>query len=155
MRGLLAQVVMISVHLHDVSRYTFSVTWVFVAALVLLPQVAVQEPPEEDVNPQAVREYTFNPLQASKEIRVGNYYFKKGSYRAAAKRFEEAVKWDPNAAEAYLRLGDTRIKLGDSTAARAAYEKYLEIAPDSKESNSIRKKLKQPKSDSGAPSSHS
>ena len=106
-----------------------------------MPQVAVQEPPEEDVNPQAVKEYTFNPLQAAKEIRVGNYYFKKGSYRAAAKRFEEALKWDPNAAEAYLRLGDTRTKLGDNAAARAAYEKYLELDPDSKESSSIRKKL--------------
>ena len=110
--------------------------------MVLLPQVAVQEPPEEDVNPQAVREYTFNPLQTAKEIRVGNYYFKKGSYRAAARRFEEAVKWDSNSAEAYLRLGDTRTRLGDGAAARAAYEKYLEIEPDSKEAGSIRKKLK-------------
>ena len=107
-----------------------------------MPQAPVQEPPEEDVNPQAVREYTFNPLQAAKEIRVGNYYFKKGSYRAAAKRFEEALKWDPKAAEAYLRLGDTRTKLRDEAAARDAYSKYLELEPDSKESSSIRKKLK-------------
>ena len=114
----------------------------FLTALLLMPQAPVQEPPEEDVNPQTVREYTFNPLQAAKEIRVGNYYFKKGSYRAAAKRFEEALKWDPKAAEAYLRLGDTRTKLGDEAAARDAYSKYLELEPDSKESGSIRKKLK-------------
>jgi Tfp pilus assembly protein PilF len=108
---------------------------------MLAPQAAVQEPPEEDINPQAVKEYTFNPLQAVKEIRVANYYFKKGSYRAAAKRFEEALKWDPNSVEAYLRLGDTRTKLGDTAAARTAYEKYLELEPDSKESSSLRKKL--------------
>lgn len=113
-------------------------------ALLLMPQAPaqqVQEPPEEDVNPNAVKEYTFNPLQAAKEIKVGNYYFKKGSHRAAAKRFEEALKWDPNSTEAYLRLGHTRAKLGDHSAARAAYEKYLELAPDSKEAESIRKKL--------------
>jgi tetratricopeptide (TPR) repeat protein len=129
--------------------YTLSVArlwliaWFFVVSLVGLGQEPVlQEPPEEDVNPQAVKEYTFNPLQAAKEIKVGNYYFKKGSHRAAAKRFEEAVKWDPNSAEAYLRLAEARTKLGDSAAARAAYLKYIEIEPDSKEAAAIRKKLR-------------
>src|SRR4030095_16807776 len=106
-----------------------------------LQQTPVQEPPEEDVNPQTVKEYTFNPLQGAKEIRIGNYYFKKGSYRAAAKRFEEALKWDPNSVEAYLRLGDTRTKMGDTAAAKTAYEKYLELEPSSKEASAIRKKL--------------
>jgi tetratricopeptide (TPR) repeat protein len=104
-------------------------------------EAVVQEPPEEDVNPQAVKEYSFNPLQAAKEIKVGNYYFKKGSHRAAARRFEEALKWDPNSAEAYRRLGDSKNKLGDTAAARTAYLKYLELEPDSKEAASIRKKV--------------
>ena len=47
-------------------------------------------PPEEDTS-ITVPVYGFNPLQAQKEIRTGNYYFKKGSYRAAAGRFEEAT----------------------------------------------------------------
>ena len=42
-------------------------------------------PPEEDTS-ITVPVYGFNPLQAQKEIRTGNYYFKKGSYRAAAGR---------------------------------------------------------------------
>src|SRR5215467_2261039 len=45
-------------------------------------------PPEEDTS-VAVKEYAFNPLQAQKEIAVGNQYFKKGSFRAAAGRFTE------------------------------------------------------------------
>jgi Tfp pilus assembly protein PilF len=134
------------------------VTWLCFIALFFMPQTPVQEPPEEDVNPQTVREYTFNPLQAAKEIKVANYYFKKGSYRAAARRFEEALKWDPNSAEAYLRLGDTRTKMGDAAAARTAYEKYLELEPSSKEASVIRKKLgkdavKPPNAGSGEPSS--
>jgi Tfp pilus assembly protein PilF len=136
-------------------RYTLSVTRLLFSALFFIvagtisgqtqapPQTVVQEPPEEDVNPQAVKEYTFNPLQATKEIKVGNYYLKKGSHRAAARRFEEALKWDPNSAEAYLRLGDARTKLGDTTAARAAYEKFLELDPESKEASSVRKKMEQ------------
>ena len=99
------------------------------------------EPPEEDVNVETVKEYTFNPLQATKEIKVGAYYHKKGSYKAAARRFEEALKWDPNSADAYLRLGDARAKLGDAEAAKTAYSKYLELEPDSKEAKSVRSKI--------------
>jgi tetratricopeptide (TPR) repeat protein len=127
--------------------YTLSVARLFlVGCLVVFSAVAfsqetvVQEPPEEDVNPNLVKEYTFNPLQAEKEIKVGNYYFKKGSHRAAAKRFEEAIKWNPSSAEAYLKLGDAKARLGDSAAARAAYAKYVEIEPDSKEAATLRKK---------------
>lgn len=105
------------------------------------PPAVQQEPPEEDVSVAGKQEYTFNPLQAAKELRVGGFYFKKGSYRAAARRFEEATKWDPNNAEAWLRLGDTQAKLGDRKAARAAWAKVVELEPDSKQSAEIRKKL--------------
>src|SRR6266496_3186450 len=50
-------------------------------------------PEEEDKNVKD-QEYTFNPLQADREIQTGNYYFKKGSYRAAAGRFREATHWN-------------------------------------------------------------
>ena len=45
-----------------------------------------QEPPEEDASLKP-KEYTFNPLQAEKEFRIGTYYFHKGSFKAAANRF--------------------------------------------------------------------
>src|SRR5271166_4424975 len=51
-------------------------------------------PPEEDTSVGVNKEYGFNPLQAHKEIAVGNQYFKKGKYRAAAGRYEEATKWN-------------------------------------------------------------
>jgi tetratricopeptide (TPR) repeat protein len=105
------------------------------------PEVVVQEPPEEDVAPNAVKEYAFNPLQAGKEMKVGNYYFKKGSYRAALRRFEEALKWDPNTADAWLRIGEAQSKLGNDKAAREAFNKYLELEPDSKDAAAVRRKL--------------
>ena len=97
-------------------------------------------PPEEDKS-IAVPVYGFNPLQAQKEINVGNQYFKKGAYRAAAGRFEEATKWNSGEPEAWLRLGEAQEKLKDHKAARAAYTKYLELASDSKIADEIRKKL--------------
>ena len=97
-------------------------------------------PPEEDTS-IAVKSYAFNPVQAQKEVRTGNYYFKKGSYRAAAGRFTEATRWNGGNSEAWLRLGETEEKLKDSKAAREAYEKYLELAAEAKNAEEIRKKL--------------
>ena len=98
------------------------------------------EPPEEDQS-LAVKEYAFNPVQAEKELKIGNYYFKTGSYTAAKLRFLEATKWNPNYAEAYLRLGDTYEKLKDRPATRKAYEKYLELDPKAKDAAAVKAKL--------------
>jgi Flp pilus assembly protein TadD len=99
-----------------------------------------QEPPEEDES-LAPKEYSFNPLEAEHDLQIGNYYFKRGNYKAALNRFREATRWNPNYAEAYLRLGDSEEKLRDKPAARQAYAKYLELAPDGKEAESVKKKL--------------
>jgi tetratricopeptide (TPR) repeat protein len=104
------------------------------------PEVQEQEPPEEDENLKP-KEYTFNPLEAEKNLKVGNYYFKKGNYKGALNRFREATKWNPNYAEAYLRLGESEERLKDGKAAHEAYAKFLELAPESKEAASVRKKL--------------
>jgi len=99
-----------------------------------------QAPPEEDES-LAPKEYSFNPLQAVKELRVGKYYYKKGSYRAAAQRFQEATKWDGTLVEAYLRLGEAQEKQHDRKAAAEAYAKYLEVAPDGKDAADVKKRL--------------
>lgn len=99
-----------------------------------------QEPPEEDETLKP-KEYSFNPLEAERDLKIGNYYFKKGNYKAALNRFREATRWNPTFAEAYLRLGDSEEKMKDKTAARDAYAKYLELAPDGKEADAIKKKL--------------
>jgi tetratricopeptide (TPR) repeat protein len=99
-----------------------------------------QMPPEED-DALKPKEYTFNPLQAEKELRVGIFYFHKGSYKAAAIRFREATRWNNNLAEAFLRLGESEEKEKDWKAAREAYEKYLQLAGDDKRTPEIRKKV--------------
>lgn len=99
-----------------------------------------QAPPEED-EILAPKNYTFNPMQAERELQIGNYYFRKGSYGAAILRFKEAAKWNANLAEAYLRLGEAEEKQKDKKAAREAYARYLELAPDARDAPRIRKKL--------------
>lgn len=99
-----------------------------------------QEPPEEDAGAK-VKEYSFNPLQAVKELQTGNFYFRKGSFKAAAIRFREALRWNPGFADAYLRLGEAEEKLRDRKAAQEAYRKFLELAPGSKQAPEIRKRI--------------
>jgi outer membrane protein assembly factor BamD (BamD/ComL family) len=104
------------------------------------PEAEEEIPPEEDAAAKP-KEYTFNPLQAETEMRTGEYYFKKGKYVAAANRFKEATLWNPTLAEAYLRLGEADEKKHDRQAAKEAYSKFLEVAPDSKHASDVKKRL--------------
>jgi Flp pilus assembly protein TadD len=101
---------------------------------------AIQLPPEED-KAEVPKQYVFNPLQSKKEVIVGEEYFKKGNFRAAANRFREGTKWDDSNAEAWLRLGETEEKNHDAKAAREAYTKYLQLAPDAKNAPDVKKRL--------------
>jgi len=103
-------------------------------------QPVEQEPPEEDANLKT-KEYSFNPLQANKELQVGLEYYRKHSYKAAAGRFREATKWNPNLAEAWLRLGEAEEKRKNRKDAKEAYAKYLELQPEAKDAAEIRKKI--------------
>ena len=104
------------------------------------PQPPEEDPPEEDIA-EKPKEYAFNPLQAENEIKVGKFYAKRGSWKAASMRFTEATLWDPNSAPAWLLLGEAREKLKDSKGARDAYQKFLQIAPDAKEAREVKKRL--------------
>ncbi len=110
-----------------------------VAALAAQKQKPA-EPAEEDES-LIPKEYSFNPLQAEKELKVGGFYFRKGSYRAAARRFQEASRWNPGYAEAFLRLGEAQEKLKDKKAAREAYAKFLELAPEDKRGGEVKRRL--------------
>jgi tetratricopeptide (TPR) repeat protein len=104
------------------------------------PAAQEQEPPEEDPDLKP-KEYSFNPLEASRNIIAGNFYFKKGNFRAATRRYLEASKWDPTSAEALLKLGEADEKMRDFPAARQAYEKYLTVATDAKDLDAVKKKI--------------
>ena len=87
------------------------------------------------------KEYEFNPLQAQTEIKIGRYYSKKGSHRAAAQRFLEATLWDPTNPEAFYELGKAHERAGNQKGKREAWAKFLELAPEDKRASEIKKKL--------------
>lgn len=96
---------------------------------------------EEDEDIVAPTEYVFNPIQAKRDLKVGDFYAKKGSHRAAVGRYLEATKWNPAFAEAYWKLARTREKLDQPVLALDAYRKYIELEPDSKQARQARKKV--------------
>jgi len=98
-------------------------------------------PPEEDASAKP-KEYSFNPLQAENELKVGEYYMKKGKFRAAAQRFREATLWNPTFGGAFERLGAAEEKAHEKKAAREAYAKYLEVVPDAKDAEDVRRRMK-------------
>ena len=104
------------------------------------PKVQEQVPPEEDESLKP-KEYPFNPLEAENDVKVGNFYFKQGKYKAAVNRFRDATRYNPSSADAFLRLGDAEEKMGDKQAASDAYQKYLELAPDAKNAEAVKKKI--------------
>jgi Flp pilus assembly protein TadD len=100
----------------------------------------IQLPPEED-KAVITQQYSFNPVRSKNEVGVGEFYFKKGDYKAAAGRFSEATKWNDGNAEAWLRLGAAEEKMNDVKAAREAWQKYLQLASTGKNADEVRKKL--------------
>ncbi len=96
---------------------------------------------DEDEDQLVEKQYVFNPILARKEFKVGNFYAKKGSHRAAAGRYLEATHWDPNFSEAYWKLGRSREKLKQADAALEAYRKYLDLDPTGKYAKTVRKRM--------------
>lgn len=124
----------------------------FLAVLGCAPAYCQEDtgelPPEEDETYAAPREYSFNPIQAKKELKVARFYMRKGSYRAAVLRAQEAVKWDDSLLEAYIFLGEAREKNSDTDGARKAYLQYLELAEDdARERKDIQRRVDRLKQD--------
>jgi len=114
------------------------------------PQPAQQAPSEDDQNPPeedesvAPEKFVLDPLESERNVKVGNFYMHKGTpsgYRAALHRYERATKFNPGNVEAFYKIGEVEEKLKNKDAARAAFEKVIQIAPDSKQARDAKKKL--------------
>ena len=71
----------------------------------------------------------WDPHKAAKDVEVGDFYFKRGNYRAAEDRYREALEYKNNDADATIRLAICLEKLRLPDDARAEYESYLRILP--------------------------
>jgi len=66
-------------------------------------------------------------------LEKGNSYFTNQEYRSARIEYKNAIQIDPAYVEAYLKLGETNLKLGDPRGALQAYSMVAELDPDDME----------------------
>jgi len=81
--------------------------------------------------------------QAAEDIEVGYFYMNKHNFIAAESRLKEAVELTPDAAAAWVGLGQAQQKLGKNDGARRSYEEYLKLNPDSADADKVKKALAQ------------
>ena len=119
---------------------------VLLLALLASPVRSLTQPPDEANPPEedesvAPKKYVLNPLESERNIKVGNYYWSKGNYRAALNRYQDATRYNPSSPEAFFKVGEAEQKLKHKDAAKAAFQKVISLAPDSKLAHEAKRKL--------------
>jgi hypothetical protein len=71
----------------------------------------------------------WDPHKAAKNVEVGDYYFKRNNFVGAESRYQEALVYKDNFAEAMFKLAVTEEKLERPDEARRYYELYLKTLP--------------------------
>ena len=97
--------------------------------------------PNAGVADEVMEMHVWDPHKAEKNVEVGDYYFKRKNYVAAAGRYREALKWKDNDAIATFKLAVSSEKLGKLEDAREAYESYLKILPNGPSAEQSKKAL--------------
>ena len=87
-------------------------------------------PPSSYPDIEARRAVNYDPHRAQKDIEIGNYYLNRKNYRAALERFQDALLYKPNDAEATYGLAVAQEKMELFSLAYNNYSKYLEILPE-------------------------
>ncbi len=85
--------------------------------------------------------HPWNPYRAVKDDEVGDFYFKRGGYKAAIARYEDALQYKENDAVANFRLGQCYEKVDQPDQAIAHYKEYLRILPEGPEAKHARKAI--------------
>jgi tetratricopeptide (TPR) repeat protein len=85
--------------------------------------------------------HPWNPHKAAKDIEVGDFYFKRKNYRAAADRYREALFYKDNDAVATFRMAVCLEKMDQPDEARKEYESYLKILPHGPQADEAQKAI--------------
>jgi tetratricopeptide (TPR) repeat protein len=97
--------------------------------------------PNSGVADEVMEMHVWDPHKAEKNVEVGDYYFKRKNFVAAAGRYREALKWKDNDAIATFKLAVASEKLGKLEDAREAYQSYLKILPNGPSAEESKKAL--------------
>lgn len=101
---------------------------------VLIRDDQTQSTPEEEV-------ILPDPAQAKENTKIGDFYFKRKNFKAAADRYQEAIKYGPKWMEPYLKLSDALERMDKFQEAIDACQQFLEISDDAHEIAKVNERL--------------
>ena len=103
-------------------------------------QVDLSAPPDDfgHVNaepigpePTGIGEFKkYDPHRADKDLEVAEYYAKRGNYRAALWRYQDALEYMPNDPTATFKLAEAYQHLEQPQSAARYFVLYLRLAPE-------------------------
>jgi tetratricopeptide (TPR) repeat protein len=105
------------------------------------PNSSVVETNPEDEPADVQEMHPWNPYRAMKDDEVGDFYFKRKSYRAALARYQDALIWKEKDAIANFRIAQCYEKLDQPDQAIPYYQEYLKILPEGPFAKEARKAL--------------
>ena len=73
-----------------------------------------------------------SPEKARENVEIGDFYFKRDNYKAAADRYREAIRYDVEWPEPYEKLVDALFELNDLDGAIETCENFVTTNPGSK-----------------------
>ena len=83
----------------------------------------------------------FNPLEAERNFRVGDFYFKRKNYTAAIQRYLEAIEYQPNLVKAYEALTRAYERKGETEKARRVCLDFIQRNPNSPKKTEFESRL--------------
>lgn len=93
-------------------------------------QLNLEGPSKGSVGSGAQELRPYDPHKAAKDVEVGQFYLKHKNYRAALDRFNEALLYKPNDAEATFYLAATQDRLELYDLAYKNYRSYVTLLPE-------------------------
>lgn len=90
-------------------------------------KVGLNDPEDDTGDVQEV--HPWNPYRAVKDDEVGEFYYKRGDYKGALARYQDALIYKPNDAVANFHLAQCYEKMKQPEEAIPHYQEYLRILP--------------------------
>lgn len=100
---------------------------------MLIRDDRTERKPEEEV-------FIHDPQKATENVEIGDFYFKRENYKAAADRYRDAVKYNLQWAESYKKLIATLEQQEKFAEALQIAEQFLDMNPLSEEAQEFQKK---------------
>lgn len=83
-----------------------------------------------------------DPIEAERNIRVGDFYFKRKNYKAARERYRDAVKYSPQRPDSYSKLVRVLERMEEFGAAMEVCRQFIEINPQAPQVNQFQSRIK-------------